>query len=134
MSSNQSKDEVINVFYNSACPVCNAGIHLQQKRMTSCAINAPKIVWNDVHINNQLICQLKSDADLDFVRKRLHVKDAEGKVQVGIDAFITLWSHSPGESWKANLVSLPFIHGLATAIYNVFAFCLFHWNRSRSHW
>ena len=37
------------VGYNSACPICNAGITNQRKRMESCELNS--IEWIDVHIN-----------------------------------------------------------------------------------
>ena len=133
MNKDKTQYKPLSVFYNSACPVCNAGIELQKHRMTGCAVQ-----WNDVHKNNELISQLtetrRTDEDLDFIRKRLHVKDSTGKIQVGIDAFITLWRISPGEHWKARFLSLPVIHSLATVFYNVFSLFLFHWNKYERHW
>lgn len=130
---NKDKDKVLSVFYNSACPVCNAGIEHQKHRMPGCAIQ-----WNDVHNNNELIKQLnkkgKTKENLDFIRKRLHVKDTNGDVQVGLDAFIALWKISPGEHWKASIFSFPVIHSLTTVFYNVFALALFHWNKYERHW
>ncbi|MGH8588498.1 MAG: DUF393 domain-containing protein, partial [Gammaproteobacteria bacterium] len=35
------------VYYNSACPVCNAGIKDQRRRMEACGIEG--IEWVDVH-------------------------------------------------------------------------------------
>jgi len=35
------------------------------------------------------------DAELEFVRERLHVVDEHGKLNIGFDAFLTIWRHSP---------------------------------------
>ena len=117
----------IRVFFNSACPVCNAGISAQKKKKSVCPVE-----WQDVHLDNELVEDL--DAPLEFVRERLHVVDENGKLQVGYDAFITIWRNSPGEKWKASLSSLPLIKPLLNAAYNVFARALYRWNRSRNHW
>lgn len=117
----------IRVFFNSACPVCNAGISAQKKKKSVCPVE-----WQDVHLDNELVKDL--DAPLEFVRERLHVVDESGKLQVGYDAFIAIWRNSPGEKWKASLSSLPLIKPLLNAAYNVFARALYRWNRSRNHW
>jgi predicted DCC family thiol-disulfide oxidoreductase YuxK len=127
MTNKITKDEQLGVFYNSACPVCNAGVNHQKRRMKNCYVE-----WNDVSANNELVDQL--DASLEFVRERLHVKNAAGEVFVGIDAFIALWEISPDDSWKAAILKRPVIHGLATAFYNAFAWSLYRWNRMRRHW
>jgi len=117
----------VTVYYNSACPVCNAGINAQKDRMGSCAVN-----FKDVHTDEAARADIP--ADLEFVRKRLHAVDEQGRVQVGVDAAITIWRHSPGEAWKARLFSLPVLKQLAGAIYNVFAWLLYRWNISKGRW
>ena len=88
--------------------------------------------WLDVHSNTE--SRKDISADLEFIRERLHAIDENGNVQVGIDAFITIWTHSPGERWKASLISLPVIRQLATFGYNIFARLLYKWNRGRGRW
>ncbi len=122
-----NKPNTIRVFYNSACPVCNAGIK-SQKGKTSDSV----VEYEDVHLDNDLAAQL--DAPLAFIRERLHVVDENQQVQVGIDAFITIWRHSPKERWKAKFFSLPGLHALAVVGYNVFARGLYRWNQSKNHW
>ena len=134
MQDNNEKDLNLRVFYNSACPVCKAGINKQKKKIDKASVTGKEIQWKDVHANNNLIYDLDGDISLNFVRKRLHVIDANGEVQVGIDAFIALWRISPGERWKAKFFETPVIHGLSALIYNSFAFFLFHWNRTRGSW
>lgn len=117
----------IKVYYNSACPVCKAGIESQRAKASACEIQ-----WNDVHKNNDIVSEVNSD--LEFVRERLHVIDENGQVQIGFDAFLTLWRHSPNESWKSKLLGLPLIKPLCHDAYNLFAAALYKWNKSKKHW
>jgi len=127
MNDSEPKRDSVKVYYNSACPVCNAGVTYQKNHMKACDIE-----WADVHVDRNIIDEL--DADLDFIRERLHVKDDEGNVCVGIDAFIALWELSPGEHWKASIFKTPFIHGVADVSYNALARYLTRWNRLRGNW
>lgn len=125
MASNAKSS--IKVYYNSACPVCNAGINAQKNKMTNCGIE-----WNDVHIQSGVYKEVSPD--LEFVRKKLHVIDEEGKIKIGIEAFVAIWKHSPGEHWKATLVSLPIVKQILTFTYNLFAWLLYQWNRHKRRW
>ena len=117
----------IKVYYNSACPVCKAGIEWQQGKESPCSIQ-----WNDVHTDNQLVVEI--DSDLEFVRERLHVVDENGHLAVGFDAFLAIWQTYPRERWKARLLGLPVIKQICRKLYNVFANKLYRWNKSKNHW
>ena len=117
----------IKVYYNSACPVCNAGIKYQKNKD-----GASDIQWNDVHKHNELVSEV--NADLEFVRERLHVVDEDNQLQVGFDAILAIWRNSPKEHWKATVLGLPGVKHLARVAYNVFAAALYKWNRSKKHW
>ncbi len=117
----------LSVYFNSACPICNAGIGTQKKRSTACSIQ-----WKDVHKDNSLVCELKQK--LITVRKYLHVSDASGQQHVGINAFIILWQNSPKELWKARLFCLPLIRQLSQLIYFAFANGLYSWNKLLKRW
>jgi predicted DCC family thiol-disulfide oxidoreductase YuxK len=123
----QSKDEKLQVYFNSACPVCNAGINSQKSKTTSCDVS-----WNDIHVNNRLAED--ADPDIDIVRKYLHVIDNDGQKYIGIEAFIQLWQHSPNEQCKAKFFALPIVNPVAKAFYFVFANMLFTWNRIMKNW
>lgn len=118
------------VYYNSACPVCNAGIKDQRERMEACG--ATNVEWIDVHHNPQAVAEV--GADLETVRETLHVKTADGEIARGADAFAALWSRTPGQNWAARLVRLPGLHALSQWLYKVFARLLYRWNRSKGHW
>jgi len=118
------------VYYNSACPVCKAGIKDQRRRMEQCRI--ANVEWMDVHHDPTVIAETGST--LEQVRERLHVRDANGRMHIGIDAFIYLWQQTPQQLWLAKLLQLPIIHQSAHIAYNVFAKGLYLWNRALKHW
>jgi predicted DCC family thiol-disulfide oxidoreductase YuxK len=122
-----SSEKQIKVLYNSACPICDAGIRAEQQRMQGCDVR-----WLDVHTNPDSLKE--TGLDLEFVRQRLHVIDAKDDPRIGIDAFIALWQAAPSQHWKARLLSLPVIHGLSALAYNVFAWLLYRFNRAIKRW
>lgn len=132
-----SAKTTIQVYYNSACPVCDAGITNQKAKMagddSDAAGNAAcQVNWQDIH--SQADAHQAVANDREFVRKRLHAVDENGQTQVGVDAFATIWRHSPGDAWKARLISLPIIRPCAQVAYNIVAWCLYRWNRWKNHW
>lgn len=117
----------LKVFYNSACPVCKAGIEGKMSKASVCDIQ-----WNDVHSHNELVAEINSE--LEFVRKRLHVLDEKGELYIGFNAFLAIWRNSPTEKWKAAIFGFPVIKQLANLAYNLFAATLYQWNKAKKHW
>ena len=118
------------VYYNSACPVCDAGIKDQRRRMEACGVK--DVEWIDVHTHPDAVLEL--DAPLEKVRERLHVKTSTGQIDVGADAFLDLWAQTPGQQRLANLLRLPILKQFARLTYNAFARLLYLWNRAKRHW
>jgi predicted DCC family thiol-disulfide oxidoreductase YuxK len=117
------------VYYNSACPVCNAGIAYQQRKLGK---TSDEIEWIDVHSRNDAVCEL--NRDLELVRERLHVVDEAGDVHVGADAFAELWSKTPGQGAWASLARTPGLRAFWRVLYNGFAALLYRWNRINGRW
>jgi predicted DCC family thiol-disulfide oxidoreductase YuxK len=115
------------VYYNSACPVCKAGIETQQGQIENCAV-----LWQDVHADNALADEIAGN--LEFIRERLHVVNAEGKLLVGFDALLELGRNSPKQRWLARFFSLPGLRQLGILAYNLFAAMLYRWNKFYKHW
>ena len=122
-----TKPAKMKVYYNSACPVCKAGIEGQMGKESVCAMQ-----WNDVHNNNGLVAELNSD--LEFVRERLHVIDEKGELQIGFNAFLAIWRNSPTEKWKSIVFGLPLLKQFGNLAYNLFAAVLYQWNKAKKHW
>ncbi|HEV7928668.1 MAG TPA: DUF393 domain-containing protein [Nitrosospira sp.] len=118
------------VYYNSACPVCDAGIKDQRQRMAACGVK--DVEWIDVHAHPEAVEEV--GAPLEQVRERLHVKAEDGRLDVGADAFTRLWSKTPGQRWMAKLLRLPVIRQITRLVYNAFARLLYGWNRAKGHW
>ena len=116
------------VYYNSACPVCNAGICAMQERVASDA----GIEWIDVHRNPEALDAL--GLRLEDVRERLHVADAEGRMRVGADAVAEALQRVPQGRIFSVLLRLWGVRSLAHLAYNAFARQLYRWNRSKNHW
>jgi predicted DCC family thiol-disulfide oxidoreductase YuxK len=97
------------VWYNTKCPVCNAGIDWQRNRLVRAA-RAGAIEFRDINI--------EPDALQHF----------------GADCAIAVWLRTPGDAWLGRLLGLPGIRHIARAGYDVFANLLFAWNRWKGHW
>ena len=117
------------VYFNSACPVCDAGIKYQRRKLKGCS---NEIEWIDVHSSNEAAVEV--GADLEFVRERLHVVDEAGTVHVGSEAFAVLWQKTPGQMMLARLVQMPGLRALSNWLYNAFARLLYRWNRLKRRW
>jgi predicted DCC family thiol-disulfide oxidoreductase YuxK len=113
------------VYYNSACPVCDAGICYQRKQMQGSPVQ-----FVDVHAHPEVAEEL--GIDLEILRERLHVRNSSGQLEVGDRAFVNLWAQSRRQRWMA-LVARPF-SWLTGPLYNLIARALYRWNRSRGHW
>lgn len=115
------------VYYNSACPVCRTGAEWQQGRMAACEIE-----WIDVHGEPDAVAEI--DTDLERVRERLHVRDAQGQVLVGADAVAFVMQRAPGQGWLGRLGAWPIVRPAMRRAYDVFARVLYRWNRGRGRW
>jgi len=115
------------VYYNSACPVCNAGIKRQKIKLKDHPVE-----WHDIHLDIERRNDL--DVDLEFTRERLHIVGDDGEVQVGIDALIALAEKSPTTNVLSKVLSIPGIHVIGKFTYNVFARCLYKTNRLMKNW
>lgn len=114
------------VYFNSACPVCRSGVAWQQG-LASCEIE-----WIDVH--NAPDAVMAVGAELEAVRERLHLLDADGRVCVGADAVVALFRQTRRQRWLARLLTLPLVRPVSVWAYDAFARCLYWWNRSKGRW
>ena len=83
----------LTVWYNTRCPVCDAGIEHQKKRLVE-AVKAGRIEFLD--INREPDALARFGATIEDIRRRLHATDAEGRLLVGADVAIAVWRATPG--------------------------------------
>ncbi len=98
----------LTVWYNTRCPVCDAGIRRQQSRLVE-AVKAGRIEFRDINLEPDALAA--HGASLDDIRRRLHATDSAGRLLTGADAAIAVWRATPGEAWLAalfgNRLALP---------------------------
>jgi predicted DCC family thiol-disulfide oxidoreductase YuxK len=119
------------VYYNTKCPVCNAGIDWQRSRLVAAA-RAGVIEFRDINLEPDALARF--GAGLEDVRRRLHAVDADGRLHAGADCAIAVWRATPGDVWLGRLVGLPVIRPVARLFYDRFADLLYAWNRRKRHW
>lgn len=119
----------LEVYYNSACPVCAAGIRESRARIDKAGDSTD---WKDIATDNNLVCEI--GAELDKVRHSLHVRDETGAVFVGADAVARLMLETPGQTWLGRLMMTPALRPIARWLYDRFADRLYAWNRKHGRW
>jgi predicted DCC family thiol-disulfide oxidoreductase YuxK len=83
------------VWYNTRCPVCDAGIDWQRNKLLA-AVRAGQLSFRDINEQPQALAVY--GASLDDVRRRLHATDESGRLIVGADVAIAIWRITPGEA------------------------------------
>ena len=121
----------LTVWYNTSCPVCDAGIDWQRNRLLA-AVRAGRVSFED--INEQPDALAAYGATLDDIRRRLHATDEAGRLIVGADVAIALWQLTPGQGWLAALFGNRLVRPVTRIVYDRFADVLFAWNRRKGRW
>ncbi|WP_404927977.1 thiol-disulfide oxidoreductase DCC family protein [Mesorhizobium sp. ORM16] len=122
---------MLTVWYNTRCPVCDAGIARQKRRLIE-AIKAGRIEFCDINHEPEALAGF--GASLEDIRRRLHATDAQGRLLVGADVAIAVWALTPGEGWLAKLLGNALTLPLARFGYDRFADLLYAWNRRNGRW
>jgi predicted DCC family thiol-disulfide oxidoreductase YuxK len=121
----------LTVWYNTRCPVCDAGVSRQKKRLVA-AVKAGRIAFRDINLEPDALARF--GASLEDIRRRLHATDAQGRLLVGADVAIAVWRATPGEGWLAALFGNPFALPVTRFVYDRFADLLYAWNRRKGRW
>jgi predicted DCC family thiol-disulfide oxidoreductase YuxK len=119
------------VWYNTRCPVCDAGIDRQRNKLLA-AVQAGTIAFRDINLEPDALAA--HGASIEDVRRRLHATDEAGRLLVGADVAIAVWRLTPGEQWLARLAGNPATRPLTRFVYDRFAHVLYAWNRRKGHW
>ena len=128
------------VWYNTRCPVCDAGINRQRNKLLA-AVQAGTIEFRDINLQPEALAGYGASlADLLYawnrrnVRRRLHATDEAGRLLVGADVAIAVWRLTPSEGWLAALFGNPVVRPLTRFAYDRFADLLYAWNRRKGRW
>ena len=112
---------MIKVFYDGKCGMCSREIRHYMKI-------SPRetFIWRDIANEPQHLKEI--NVSQSNALKRLHVIDQDGKIQIGVDAFIAIWRKIPRWRLLAFLCAIPGIKFTLGVLYNKFA----DWKFARS--
>ncbi len=122
---------VLTIYYNTRCPVCDAGISYQRRRLIE-LVKQGVVEFRDINLEPEALAA--HNVNLEDIRRRLHALDRNKNVVVGADVAIALWRLTPGQGWLAKLFGNPFVLPLTRFAYNRFADLLYAWNKWMGHW
>jgi predicted DCC family thiol-disulfide oxidoreductase YuxK len=105
---------MITVFYDGKCGLCRREID-HYKRIAPNNI----FVWQDITTNISAIEAIGVQYTEGL--KLLHAQDTQGKLHVGVDAFLLIWQHIPRWKILGMFVQLPFVRPVASMTYRAFA-------------
>ena len=121
----------LTVWYNTRCPVCDAGINRQRNKLLA-LVQAGSIAFRDINLEPYALA--KYGASIEDVRRRLHATDEAGRLIVGADVAIAIWRLTPGERWIAALLGNSITRPITRFAYDRFADALYACNRRKGHW
>jgi predicted DCC family thiol-disulfide oxidoreductase YuxK len=121
----------LTVWYNTRCPVCDAGIGRQKRRLIE-AVKAGRVEFRDINLEPDALAA--HGAGLEDIRRRLHATDADGRLLIGADVAIAVWRATPGERWLASLFGNAVVLPITRIAYDRFADLLYAWNRRNGRW
>jgi predicted DCC family thiol-disulfide oxidoreductase YuxK len=121
----------LTVWYNTRCPVCDAGIDRQGNKLLA-AVKAGTIAFRDINLEPEALAAY--GATIEDIRRRLHATDDKGRLLVGADVAVAVWRLTPGEGWLAALLGNPLARPLTRFAYDRFADLLYAWNRRKGRW
>jgi predicted DCC family thiol-disulfide oxidoreductase YuxK len=105
---------MITVFYDGKCGLCRREI-AYYKRIAS----QQTFEWIDITVTPEPFTALGYSRPEGL--KALHVRDNAGNMQVGVDAFATIWQQLPRLWILAQLVRAPILRSIARRLYRAFA-------------
>jgi predicted DCC family thiol-disulfide oxidoreductase YuxK len=105
---------MITVFYDGKCGLCRREIEHYKH------VAAPGIfIWQDITTDASALENL-GITYADGLRL-LHARDVQGKIYIGVDAFLLIWQQIPRWRMLAAFVSLPLVRNIADKAYYAFA-------------
>ena len=101
------------VLYNDKCPVCSFEIE-HYKRL--CSKRGLDLDFEKISTAGPVLTA--SRLTVEDAKKRLHLVTSDGRLVVGVEAFLALWAEMPGYRVLGRVVSIPVIHHLASLLYD----------------
>jgi predicted DCC family thiol-disulfide oxidoreductase YuxK len=89
-------NQPVKVFYDGLCVVCSSEINHYKKMQGGDKIDFVDITSLDFNASVE-------NLNPHSVHKELHAKDKDGKVYIGVDAFVLIWSQIDKLNWLSKM-------------------------------
>jgi predicted DCC family thiol-disulfide oxidoreductase YuxK len=122
---------MLTVWYNTRCPVCDAGIDAQKNKLIA-LVKSGAVEFRDINLEPDALARF--GAGLEDIRRRLHAVNGAGRLLTGADVAVAVWRMTPGQGWLAAVFGNPLMLPLARFGYDRFADALYAWNRRKGRW
>ncbi|HAN81022.1 MAG TPA: DUF393 domain-containing protein [Gammaproteobacteria bacterium] len=101
------------VLYNDKCPVCSFEI---EHYRSLCSKRSIDLDFEKISVDGPVLKASRLTAE--DAKKRLHLVTSDGRLLVGVEAFLALWAEMPGYRVLGRVVSIPGIHHIASLLYD----------------
>jgi predicted DCC family thiol-disulfide oxidoreductase YuxK len=106
--------ETLIIYYDGLCPLCSREIDHYRNQ----AKDRSNIQFVDI-MGENFDAKLHG-LDPERVHREMHVREGN-KVWIGVDAFLAIWRHVPGNRWLLYLARLPLADQFMRIGYSFFA-------------
>ena len=131
MAGNNKIVPALTIFYNTRCPVCDAGISYQRQKLLL-LVKQGIVVFEDINSRPDALSSF--NVSIEDIRRRLYAISEGGDLVVGVDVAIALWRMTSGQKWLANLFGNLIFLPISRFCYDHFADLLYAWNKWMKHW
>lgn len=104
----------LTVFFDGLCPLCSREIEHYRRQP-----GAESISFVDITASS--FDPVQAGVNPRRVHEVLHVRDAQGRISTGVDAFVEIWRVLPRYEWAARWAGRAPIKAVLSAGYAVFA-------------
>lgn len=114
MENRANSENRTTVYYDGLCYLCSFEISHYQKMKGAESLRFVDITGPDFSAAQEQVDPFK-------IHESLHVRDVEGVLHTGVDAFIEIWKSLPGCQFMARAAQKSLVKGVLSAGYFVFA-------------
>ncbi|MEM8798771.1 MAG: DUF393 domain-containing protein [Pseudomonadota bacterium] len=116
-------------YYNGACPVCSSEM---KRYMADDAEAGGRLAWTDVSSDENVALLDELGITQDMAYRYLYVRDENGTLLRGVDAFAAIWERLPQWRFMAKIIRLPVVYQISCWGYDhVVSRTIYEWNRWR---
>jgi predicted DCC family thiol-disulfide oxidoreductase YuxK len=101
---------LLTVYYNGDCTICGPEVAMYQKMAAAAQID--NLVFENITTDS-----CPTGYQRDTLLRRIHA-DENGKMLVGVEAFIAMWLRLPKFKYLAYAINWPIMRGMTGQIYN----------------